>query len=744
MVDRTITECVNGKWLAQAPSGTQRYASQVMESISRTPAARDLLLVLPSDADEPPWAARFPSVRSRCRGILFEQIALPWIARGKRLYSMAGPAPLAKRKQTVVMHDAMPFRFPRTFRPAFVLWYWLMYGLLSRTASRVLTVSTFSRSELAQILRVPESRFELAPCGSDHLAGSRAEPGDSPDGDSTHGDSPLPFAPGTFALIVGNLAPHKNVEVATTALVDAGLPVVVVGVGQQVFRPTSLTDDSLTGGGNLELLGRVDDVRLCQLYAAAGVLVAPSRYEGFGIPLVEAGKFGCPAVFALGSAMEDVAGEGGLGFPADDMTECVRLVQRVISDQQLRRQLSEKARVNAERFSWDGTAQAIFGPMPPVGDEAEQDEADRDKADRDEADQIERQVPLRVLHVTETFAAGTGTAIIEYARAMQDQAVESFLLAQDCGYGLLREVQESSPFAGAQILEPGLPNLWRSLRAAVADVRPDVVHLHSSMAGALGRLQPPLPGRPVVVYSPHCFAFERRDVPRLRRRAYWFAEYVLARRTDAFICVSPHEVQLAESFAGAARVDYVLNAFGLGAAASMPTDWPETIRIVTVGRVAPQKDPALFLGILAALRSTGQVDATWVGDAVSADARSGLDAAGVSVTGWIAAAEVHDAIADHTVYLHTAAWEASVPIAVLDAMNSGLPVVVKRNPAYRELLPQAWQFDDVASAVEMIRELLEPQMRRRRIQAQFNVLDELRKHSPDKVIAGVYREVLKG
>src|SRR6185295_18437782 len=111
----------------------------------------------------------------------------------------------------------------------------------------------------------------------------------------------------------------------------------------------------------------------------------------------------------------------------------------------------------------------------------------------------------------------------------------------------LSEVQDCSPFVGAQIVEPGLLNLWRSLRAAVADVRPDVVHLHSSMAGALGRLQPPLPGRPAVVYSPHCFAFERRDILRERRWAYRLAEFVLARRTDAFICVSPHEAQLARN-----------------------------------------------------------------------------------------------------------------------------------------------------------------------------------------------------
>ena len=102
-------------------------------------------------------------------------------------------------------------------------------------------------------------------------------------------------------------------------------------------------------------------------------------------------------------------------------------------------------------------------------------------------------------------------------------------------------------------------------------------------------------------------------------------------------------------------------------------DWRSSIRvgqtwIVTVGRVAPQKDPALFLDILEALRSVGQVEATWVGDG-AADACNELDAAGVSVTGWLAAAGVPDAISNHTVYLHTAGWEASVPIAQPKGMD---------------------------------------------------------------------------
>lgn len=698
-----IAQAVNGKWLAQSPSGTQRYASQVLETISHTPAAADLTLVLPQDAQAPPWASAFPIVRSRFRGTVFEQLALPWITRGKHLYSMAGPAPVLKRKQTLVMHDAMPFRYPKTFRRAFVLWYAVMYRVLARTAARVLTVSSFSRGELADALGVSANRFGLAPCGSDHLD-SLAEQ------TSATAHAP-PFAPGTFALLVGNLAPHKNVEPAVSALSAAGVPVVVVGTAQQVFRRATMSPIE-----NVAFLGRIDDGALRALYADAGVLVAPSHYEGFGIPLVEAGRMGCPSVFALGSAMTEVAGDGGLGYRADDIAECVRLVRQVLAEPQLRHDLSSRARANADRYTWKRTADTIFGA---------------------------EQVPLRVLHITETFSAGTGTAVVEYARAMRSKGVQSHLLAQDRGSGLLGEVAGDSPFSSAELVQPGLQHLYTSIRRAVAELRPDVVHLHSSKAGAVGRLQPPLPGRPAVVYSPHCFAFERRDIPRSQRLFYRCAETILARRTDGFACVSPYEAGLARALHGGAAVWSVMNVFEIDqdCLPASPAAAPGVISVVSVGRVTSQKNPELFLEILAGLRERVRVDATWVGDGI-AELRTELESAGVSVTGWLPLAEVPGAIVGHTIYLHTAGWEASVPIAVLDAMMVGLPVVVQRNTAYEELLPDSWQFDDAATALAMIDDLTDPEFCRQRVGEQFALLDDLRQRAPDKVLPNAYRSLI--
>lgn len=713
-----ITVCVNGKWLAQSPSGTQRYATEVMRAVSTTAIAARVTLIMPQDAVQPAWAENFRTVRSRFRGQFFEQVALPWLSRGKHLYSLAGPAPLVKRNQTLVMHDAMPFRYPRTFRRAFVMWYRLMYAVLSRTAKRVLTVSSFSRAELASALRVPERRFQLAPCGADHIGA------DPPVGPAT---AP-PFAPGSFALIVGNLAPHKNVIPTATALSDAGVAVVVVGATQDVFR-----DIALDRPANVCFLGHIDDTQLQRLYSDAGVLVAPSSYEGFGIPIVEAGRFGCPTVYATGSAMTEVAADGGVGFPAGDFGRCAELVKRILCSRDVRGDLGDRARKNAERFSWGLTAEAVFDTEATAG----------------RTQSTPRNSTVRILHVTETFSAGTGSAIIGYANAIRGQGVESSLLAQDRGSGLLEELGESSPFVSAHIVGPGLVNLWRAIGSAVEEARPDIVHLHSSLAGGVGRLRLGLGNKPIIVYSPHCFAFERRDISNLKRWAYRSAESLLARRTAAFICVSPHEAGLAKRLGSKADVIHVLNSFSgqrqtpvgaaIAAASATPTD---RMRIVTVGRVAPQKDPDMFVRIVSMLRATGDVEATWVGDG-AATAREGLELSGVAVTGWLPVQQVPAAIWGHTVYLHTAGWEAALPIAAIDAMDSGLPLVMRRNPAYRSMLPEDWQFDDAMSAVEMIRALARQPARQRRIREQFDLIVELRKDCPEIVLALEYRRLLQ-
>jgi glycosyltransferase involved in cell wall biosynthesis len=148
----------------------------------------------------------------------------------------------------------------------------------------------------------------------------------------------------------------------------------------------------------------------------------------------------------------------------------------------------------------------------------------------------------------------------------------------------------------------------------------------------------------------------------------------------------------------------------------------------------------MFGEVVSALQATGGFEATWVGDG-DAPIRTALEAGGITVTGWLPARHVPTVIAGQTVYLHTASWEAALPIAVFEAIEAGLPVVVRRIKAYRSMLPEEWQFDDVESAVRMIRELAEEPVRRRRVQEQSDLIAELRKDSPDRVLAAAYRRI---
>ncbi|GAB2987231.1 glycosyltransferase [Nocardioides montaniterrae] len=227
-------------------------------------------------------------------------------------------------------------------------------------------------------------------------------------------------------------------------------------------------------------------------------------------------------------------------------------------------------------------------------------------------------------------------------------------------------------FSSVHRLVPSLGLARRGLRRLVADQRPDVLHAHSSFAGVLARSIDT--GTTKVAYSPHCFGFERRDVGRGARAGIRAAERALARRTDLLVACSPHEAELARAN-GYRAVAYVPNR-----ALRPPTR--RAVRsaeqkVVTVGRIGPQKDWAWFLQVHREYRRREPQGGTWTwiggGDPQGVAA---LTAAGIEVTGWLPRDEVVRRLVDATTYVHTAAWEAA-PISVLEAAEVGLPIAAR-------------------------------------------------------------------
>lgn len=328
---------------------------------------------------------------------------------------------------------------------------------------------------------------------------------------------------------------------------------------------------------------------------------------------------------------------------------------------------------------------------------------------------------MRILHVVHHLGGGLDTAIAAYACAT-DEFEHHLIFSPDISC----RVAIPDCFASQAEVSPKLWQFARGLRARVRELQPDIVHAHSSIAGAIARVSLSPHDRPIV-YTPHCFAFERRDVGPMVRRSYKAIEQLLVARTAAVAACSPREAALAEGMN--APTVYVPNV-----ATYVPGGEPAIVEAktyVSSGRLTKQKCPWLFAEI--AEQVPGAFE--WIGGG-SARWMQQLQAAGVTVTGWLDRQEALERMRRSSVYIHTAEWEGA-PITVLEAAAMGLPVIARDTPALRELgCWPLWSTVDELAAILADDQLIE--------ESRCRSAELTRTHSPAiqaARLSGLYRSV---
>ena len=258
----------------------------------------------------------------------------------------------------VTIHDVSYERHPEWYpyrrdplRRAF-------YRRSARAAAHVLTVSEFSAREIASVYRIPADRITTAPLGvSPRFFRNGTEmPADLP------ADVTVPYL-----LHVGDLHARRNLAVVVDALIAARrhlgeLPasLVVAGVDRGASDDLCAAMDEAGAADAIVRLGAVNEDRLHALYRSATALVYPSRYEGFGLPLLEAMASGTPVLASREASIPEVVGDAALLLDADDTSGWMDAIIRVVNDEALRARMAAAGTARAATFTWTRTARTTM------------------------------------------------------------------------------------------------------------------------------------------------------------------------------------------------------------------------------------------------------------------------------------------------------------------------------------------------------------------------------------------------
>lgn len=290
---------VNGRFLPQRPGGLQRTARSLLHALQPL-----VPLEVVAPVADPLADVVLPMRGGRIGGQVWEQLQLPRHARGRRILSLTNTAPLAARRSVVLVHDLAPLVGPEWFRPS-MRGYGRLVLQAARRAELVLTVSAAVRTELlargvarVEVVR-PAVDDSFAPAPADAVAERQAQLG-------------------PYVVLVGWADPRKGLDTALAAhqQVVGELPhrLVLVGGTRGVFAPVP------TPAGELvTVLPHVGDDELRVLLTGAAALLFPSRYEGFGLPPLEAAACGTPSLVSDLPVLREHRTEGLTYLPAGDV-----------------------------------------------------------------------------------------------------------------------------------------------------------------------------------------------------------------------------------------------------------------------------------------------------------------------------------------------------------------------------------------------------------------------------------------
>lgn len=262
----------------------------------------------------------------------------------------------------VSVMDLSYLHYPQTFKKndLYQLTKWTEYSV--KKAKKVITISNSSKNDIIKYYKVRPEKVKVVHLGLKNLSMNAPSEKDLKEFGVNQ----------KFILFVGTLQPRKNISRLIEAFsrlpkeISSDHQLVIIGKKGWLYEDILSAPEKYNVKDKVVFLDYISDEDLPNFYRKAEVFVLPSLYEGFGLPVLEAMRYGCPVITSSVSSLPEAGGDAAQYFKPEDVDDIKKSIEKVLTDRSLREKMIERGREHYKKFTWEKAAKEVLSAIEEV------------------------------------------------------------------------------------------------------------------------------------------------------------------------------------------------------------------------------------------------------------------------------------------------------------------------------------------------------------------------------------------